>query len=164
MYQINTAVSNQDINIPEVFEPLFVRGKYRYKVYHGGRGGGKTINFGQALLIMAMQKRMRILCVREIQKSIKDSVYKNLIDIINQFSSKDRKNPNLWNEWNKTLTSIRFSNGSEFIFTGLKNNSNQIKSTANVDICWVEEAHSISYESLKVLIPTIRNPNSEIWF
>jgi phage terminase large subunit len=159
--QNNTSVP--EIEIIDKFKPLFFL-KKRYKVYHGGRGGGKTINFGLALLTMAMQKKMRVLCVREIQKSIRDSVHKNLRDMIEERASFDEKNPNIWNGWKITERSIRYANGSEFIFSGLKNNAFQIKSMANIDICWVEEAHAISYSSLKVLKPTIRNKGSEIWF
>lgn len=143
------------IKIPEPFQELFTENKYRYKIYHGGRGGGKTVNFGIALLLMAMQKPMRILCVREIQKSIRDSVHKNLKDIIDDHSLKS---------WVVTQNSIRFVNGSEFIFCGLSGNAQQIKSMANIDICWVEEAQTISFNSINVLIPTIRKENSEIWF
>lgn len=161
MLQNNTNVPK--IDIVDKFQPLFNL-KKRYKVYHGGRGGGKTINFGLALIVMAMQRKMRILCVREIQKSIRDSVHKNLKDIIEERMSLDPRRPNMFNGWDITRESIRYNNGSEFIFSGLKNNAFQIKSMANIDVCWVEEAHAISYSSLKVLKPTIRNPNSEIWF
>jgi phage terminase large subunit len=163
MLQNNTFVSEQDIQIPECFRP-FIELKKRYKLAYGGRGGGKTINFGLILLLMAMKKPMRILCVREIQKSIRDSVHKNLKDLIWKYRSNDLKQQNIWNFWDITERSIRYSNGSEFIFTGLKNNASQIKSMANIDICWVEEAHAISYSSIKVLRPTIRNEGSEIWF
>lgn len=148
------------IKVPEPFKQLFERGKYRFKVYHGGRGGGKTQNFGACLLLMAMQTKMRVLCVREIQKSIKDSVHKNLADLIENFQPSDP----IWTKWEITQNSIRFINGSEFIFCGLSGNAQQIKSMANIDICWVEEAQTVSYTSLNVLIPTIRNEDSEIWF
>jgi len=153
-----------NIELPTAFKELFIENKYRYKIYYGGRGGAKTLSFIGALLLKTMQRKMRILCVREIQKSIKDSVWKNLKDFIEEHKLFDNNKKNVWDDWDITDKSIRYKNGSEFIFCGLKNNSTQIKSMANIDICWVEEGHAISYSSLKVLCPTIRNEGSEIWF
>jgi phage terminase large subunit len=149
------------IKIPEAFKELKEEGKYRYKIYYGGRGGGKTQNFGITLLLKLMQKKLRWLCSREIQKSIKDSVHKNLVDLINEYQVKFG---GIWNYWNITQTSISYPNGSEFIFCGLSGNAQQIKSLANIDGAWIEEAQTISYSSLNILIPTIRNEGSEIWF
>jgi len=144
-----------EITTDENFECLPLRGKYRYKLYYGGRGGGKTQNFAIALITMAMEKPIRILCSREIQKSIKDSVHRTISDVIEKYNITG---------WDLTRDSIRFQNGSEFIFCGLSGNAQQIKSMANIDICWVEEAQTISHTSLNILIPTIRNDSSEIWF
>ncbi len=127
----------------------------RYKVYYGGRGGAKSYNFARILLLMAAEKKLRILCAREIQKSISDSVHRILSDQIHSMG--------LEHLYTITQKEIRSKVGSEFIFKGLKHNVLEIKSTEGVDICWVEEAEKVSDESWDVLIPTIRKPNSEIW-
>lgn len=155
----------QEITIPEIFEDLFIQGKYRYKIYEGGRGGGKSESFSRALLLIACQRQVRILCTREIQKSIQDSVHKTLKDIINNYVDISSKEKHIFEDFETTQTTIRnLRTGSEFIFCGLSGNAQQIKSMANIDICWVEEAQTVSKDSLNVLIPTIRKENSEIWF
>ncbi len=139
--------------IPEIFEPLFKPN--RYKVYYGGRGGGKSWGFALALLVMGGLEKKRVLCTREVQSSIRDSVHKLLSTCID--------NNNLQNFYRITRDSITGKNGTEFIFHGLKHDPLQIKSLEGVDICWVEEAQKISNESWDILIPTIRAKNSEIW-
>ena len=127
----------------------------RYKVLYGGRGSGKSHQVARALIVMATQKPLRILCTRELQKSIKDSVLKLLADIIIEH--------NLEHLFQIQTTTIRCTNGSEFIFAGLRNNPTEIKSMEGVDIVWCEEAANITKESWDLLIPTIRKDNSEIW-
>jgi len=127
----------------------------RYKVLYGGRGSGKSHQVARALIVMATQKQLRILCTRELQKSIKDSVLKLLADIIIDHS--------LEHLFQIQTTTIRCLNGSEFIFAGLRNNPTEIKSMEGVDIVWCEEAANITKESWDLLIPTIRKDNSEIW-
>lgn len=127
----------------------------RYKVLYGGRGSGKSHQVARALIVMATQKPLRILCTRELQKSIKDSVLKLLADIIIEHS--------LEHLFQIQTTTIRCTNGSEFIFAGLRNNPTEIKSMEGVDIVWCEEAANITKESWDLLIPTIRKDNSEIW-
>ena len=140
--------------IPAAFAPLFDR--HRYKVFHGGRGSGKSHTFATALLIMAAQRKMRVLCTRELQMSIADSVHKLLCDKIEDLG--------LSSHYEVTQHTIRgVVAGSEFIFYGLKSNITKIKSLEGVDVVWVEEAQCISEESWRVLIPTIREEGSEIW-
>ena len=142
------------INIPE--KCLFlVTEKSRYKVLVGGRGSAKSVSAGLALLIKGMQSKIRILCTRQIQASIKDSVHKLLSDLINDYG--------LSGFYSVTQDTIKGINGTEFIFKGLKNNISEIKSTQGVNIAWCEESESITQESWDVLIPTIREPESEIW-
>ncbi len=141
------------VQIAEAFQDLFK--PKRYKVYYGGRGGAKSWGFAQAALIIAAQKKTRILCTREFQGSIMDSVHKLLTDTI------ERLGMNGFYDIQKSI--IRGQNGSEIIFEGLKNNVTKIKSMEGVDICWCEEAESITDYSWDVLIPTIRKPGSEIW-
>ena len=129
--------------------------RWRYKVAYGGRGSGKSYALADGCLISAIQKPIRILCARQLQTSIRDSVHKLLCDRIVALGME---------EWFYiTRESIKCKNGSEFIFKGIQNNVMEIKSMEGIDICWVEEAQSVSSESWEVLIPTIRKENSEIW-
>lgn len=139
--------------IPKVFKPLF--NKARYKVFYGGRGGGKSWAVARVLLLKAWEGKQRILCTRELQGSIKDSVHKLLSDQISRMG--------LSYFYEVTRDSIRGKNGSEFLFLGIKHDPQKIKSLEGVDIAWVEEAQKVSDESWKVLIPTIRKDKSEIW-
>ena len=138
---------------PIKLQPLFK--KARYKICFGGRGGAKSWGIARALLIMAARKPLRILCAREFQASIKDSVHKLLCDQIESLG--------LLPFYEITQTSIRGLNGSEFAFIGLKNNPTNIKSFEGVDICWIEEGQTVSRLSWNILIPTIRKAGSEIW-
>ena len=127
----------------------------RYKVLYGGRGGAKSWGVARALLIIGARQTTRILCAREFQTSIKDSVHKLLSDQIFSMGLEDF--------YEITQTAIRGKNGTEFSFAGLKNNVANIKSYEGCDICWVEEAQTTSKLSWNVLIPTIRKEGSEIW-
>lgn len=142
------------IQIPKAFKELFE--PWRYKVYYGGRGGGKSESICRALLLIGAQKKTRILCARELQGSIQDSVHKLLSDII--YSNKA-----LQAFYDVQKAVIIGKNGTEFIFKGLRHNVGEIKSMAGVDICFVEEAEKVSDSSWEVLIPTIRKEHSEIW-
>jgi len=128
----------------------------RYKALHGGRGAGKSRSIATALVLKAAEKTERILCAREVQKSIKDSVKRLLDDEIDRMG--------LRSFFISTESEIRGQNGSLFIFAGLRGNATQIKSLEGVTIAWVEEAQTISQGSLDTLVPTIRAKGSEIWF
>lgn len=127
----------------------------RYKVLYGGRGGAKSWGIARALLIQGATKPLRVLCAREIQKSIGESVHKLLSDQIKALGLSD------FYEVQKTV--IKGANGTEFTFHGLRHNVANIKSAEGADICWVEEAQTVSKSSWATLIPTIRKPGSEIW-
>ncbi|MBA4274077.1 MAG: PBSX family phage terminase large subunit [Alphaproteobacteria bacterium] len=127
----------------------------RYKVLMGGRGSGKSWAVADALLVLGLSSRKRVLCAREFQASIKDSVHKLLSDRIEALS--------LGAFYAITETAIRGLNGTEFIFKGLRHNITEVKSTEGIDICWVEEGQAVSEKSWTVLTPTIRAPGSEIW-
>lgn len=142
------------IQIPKAFEPLFQPA--RYKAYFGGRGSAKSHSFATALVLLGVQKPLRILCGREIQKSIKDSV-KRLIDDKIRLCG-------LEGFYTSTDTEVRGANGTLFIFAGLKTNIESIKSMEGIDIAWIEEASTLSQSSLDILIPTIRKEGSELWF
>lgn len=135
------------------FKPLFQ--PKRYKVFHGGRGGAKSWEIARALILISSSRRVRVLCAREVQNTIRDSVHKLLRDQIESLG--------LLPWFTITENSIRSSIGSEFIFKGLRYDVQGVKSTEGVDICWVEEAQTVSANSWDVLIPTIRKEGSEIW-
>lgn len=129
---------------------------HRYKVFYGGRGSGKSWAIAEALIVMADMCKLRILCCREIQKSIKDSSYQLLKDTALRLG--------IANRFVFLETEIRHKKtGSKFIFTGLLRNEQTIKSKEGIDICWCEEAQTISETSWETLIPTIRKDGSEIW-
>lgn len=142
------------IKFPKKLRFLFQ--PYRYKVAHGGRGSAKSWSFARALLLQGTTKPIRVLCAREVQKSIKQSVHKLLKDQISLLG--------LSNFYEVLDTEIRGVNGTEFSFAGLSTQTvDSIKSFEGVDIVWVEEGHSVSKTSWDVLIPTIRKAGSEIW-
>ncbi|MFT8720014.1 PBSX family phage terminase large subunit [Acetobacter sp.] len=129
---------------------------YRYRVWYGGRGSSKSWTVARVLIALAASRPVRVLCVREFQNSINDSVKRLLADQIEGLGL---------SQWFKVQeTSISSSCGSEFLFKGLARNIQGIKSTEGVDICWVEEGQTVSQSSLDILIPTIRKEGSEIWF
>lgn len=140
--------------IPAIFTGILA--PFRYKVFHGGRGSAKSWTVAAVLVWLASRVSLRVLCAREYQNSIADSVHKLLSDQIYKLG--------LQGQYVITLTSIKCPRtGSEFMFKGLHHNVNEIKSTEGVDVCWVEEAQRVSHESWQTLIPTIRKPGSEIW-
>src|SRR5665213_868582 len=127
----------------------------RYKVAHGGRGSAESWGFASVAVILATQRKLRVLCAREVQSSIRDSIYRLLCDRIEAlgFSA----------YFDIQREGILGPNGSEFTFAGVKTDPNKIKSAEGIDICLVEEAHKVSDESWRILIPTIRESGSEIW-
>jgi len=150
--------------IPSQTEPLadfpkklqFLFEPNRYKVAYGGRGSGKSWSMARALLLQASNKPLRILCAREVQKSIKQSVHTLLNDQIQALG--------LGPLYEVLESEIRSRSGSSFSFTGLATNTvESIKSFEGCDIVWVEEAQTVSKKSWDILIPTIRKPDSEIW-
>lgn len=147
-------MSASSVQLPEVFADLWKPA--RYKAFYGGRGSAKSHSFAQALVIQAAQGPKRVLCAREIQRSIKDSVKRLLDDKIEAAG--------LSGFYTSTETEIRGANGSLFVFAGLRTNADSIKSLEGIDIAWVEEANTVSQASLDTLVPTIRKPGSELWF
>lgn len=134
----------------------FLFDPYRYKVAYGGRGSSKSWSFARALLIQAASKKMRVLCTREVQKSIKDSVHRLLSDQIEALG--------LGGFYTILETEIRGANGSNFVFSGLASQTAEsIKSFEGIDVVWCEEAQNIGKKSWDTLIPTIRKDGSEIW-
>ena len=145
-------MSSRTVRTPKVFKPLYE--PMRYKVFWGGRGGAKSTAYADALIAQGDSEPLRILCAREIQKSIKESVYQLLVD---------RIKAGKYDRYEILSREIRHPNGTRFFFEGLWQNIDSIKSIEGVDRCWVEEANTVSEDSWKKLIPTIRKPGSEIW-
>jgi phage terminase large subunit len=137
---------------PSKLEFLFA--PHRYKVPYGGRGGSKSWAIARALLLQGAGQPLRILCAREIQKSIADSVHHLLESQVSLLEL----------DWFYKVEKAKITgqNGTEFIFSGLRDTAN-LKSYEAVDICWVEEAQNVSKRSWDILIPTIRKEGSEIW-
>lgn len=144
------------VQMPAKMAPFHME-KRRHKIARGGRGGGKSHAIAMMLLLEGMRRPIRVLCTREVQKSIKDSVHKLLGDKINKYG---------WGGFYDVQREvIRGANGTEFMFAGLRDHTvDSIKSYEGVDRCWVEEAHSVTERSAQILIPTIRAPGSELWW
>lgn len=142
-----------EIEIPNVFDELLAR-EARYYVFYGGRGSGKSHTIARYLICMAMERPVKILCTRELQNSIVESVHTLLSDIIRQYG--------LHQYFYIKNATIECCNGSLFIFKGLAHNIDSVKSTEGVDYCWIEEADKVCQNSWDILIPTIRKPSSKI--
>ena len=142
------------LQIPEAFDFLFE--PHRYKVAYGGRGSAKSESFARALLVQGIQEKQLTLCTREFQVSIQDSVHRLLSETI--------FNNGMADQYEVLQSVVRHrSNGSEFIFKGLRHNITEIKGLQGVKRVWAEEGENISDRSWEILIPTIRAPGSEIW-
>jgi phage terminase large subunit len=127
-----------------------------YKIAYGGRGGCKSWGFARALLIKGAQQKLRILCARETQKSLKDSVHQLLEEQIKALG--------LAPFYRVEKAVIYGVNGTEILFSGLKHHVDNLKSMEAINLCWVEEAQGVSKTSWDKLIPTLfRVPNCELW-
>lgn len=132
----------------------------RHRVAYGGRGASKTRSFATKLLLRGLNRVERVLCTREFQKSIRDSVHRVLVDEINRLGLGVLGS----GHYLVTDREIRGVNGTLFIFAGLHRNENGIKSLEGVTIAWVEEAQTVSQTSIDALTPTVRVEGSEIWW
>lgn len=142
-----------EILIPAEFGPLFDAG-WREAAVYGGRNSLKSHTVARYLLLRTLQAKTRVLCAREFQNSISDSAMQLLADLIDQYGLTMYK---------VTRDSIvNTMNGSDFLFKGLRNNVQSVKSTEGIDIAWVEEAQTVSEASIEVLTPTVRKPGSQI--
>ena len=142
--------------VSEKLRPLYVE-QARYYAIYGGRGSGKSWGVADYLLLQGTMQPLRILCAREVQKSLRDSVHRLLTDRTQALG--------LGQFYEVLDNEIRGQNGTLFVFSGLASHTvESIKSFEGIDICWVEEAQSVSLRSLDVLIPTIRKAGSKIIF
>jgi phage terminase large subunit len=148
-------LSTLALDLPEAFAPLLAPA--RYKGAWGGRGSGKSHFFAQLLIARCLRSKTDAVCVREIQKSLKQSVKKLLETKIEALGVSSK--------FSVTETEIRGPHGSLIIFQGMQDHTAEsIKSLEDFDIAWVEEAQSLSEHSLTLLRPTLRKPGSELWF
>ena len=147
------------IKIPKKLIPVF-QNKYRYRCAYGGRGSAKSRTFATMLLLEGMKEPGPILCCRELQNSLKDSVHAEMIALIDELKL------GAFYEYGREFIRSRYNFGNrgytEFVYSGLRN-SQSIKSKSRFRIAWVEEADYVSEKSWKDLDPTIRLPGSEIW-
>jgi len=146
-------VTNLNVEITPKFEPFL--DPHRYKIAYGGRGSSKSWTVATLLVLKAYQHPTRILCAREIQRSIQDSCLMLLADTIERMG--------LSSFFEVQNCQILGKNGSRFIFEGLRSNITKIKSMEGIDVVWCEEADQVSSTSWNTLIPTIRKKDSEIW-
>jgi phage terminase large subunit len=148
-------LSTLRVEVPRKLKPLLY--PKRYKGAYGGRGGAKSHFFAEQIILRCYSRSTRVVCIREVQNSIKDSVKQLLGDKISKFG--------LEAEFEVLETEIRGPNGSVIIFKGMQSyNAANIKSLEAYDIAWVEEAQTLSQASLDMLRPTMRKAGSELWF
>lgn len=141
------------IEIPIEYKRLFDT-DWREAAIYGGRFSLKSHTVARYLLIRGRQAKTRIACFREFQSSIAESSHQLLVDLIKKYNLSDYKITD------KSI--INTVTGTDFIFKGLWNNEQSIKSIEGIDIAWVEEAQTVTEESLDVLTPTIRKDGSQI--
>lgn len=138
-----------------MFSDLF-NTSYRDYAYFGGRAGAKSHSVAGALVLMAAQKPLRIVCAREIQESIKDSVKQLIEDKISDYG--------LESSFECLRDETRARNGGGFLFKGMWRNPEAIKSLEGADIFWGEEANRFSQKSIRLVRPTMRKLGSKmIW-
>jgi phage terminase large subunit len=149
------------IRTPRAFLPLLQPA--RYKAAWGGRGSGKSHFFAESLIERCLMNRTRAVCIREVQKSLGQSVKLLLDDKIKEWGlESDDERPGTFRILNNYIAAPY---GGAIIFNGMQDHTAEsIKSLEGYDIAWVEEAQSLSQRSLDLLRPTIRKNTSEIWF
>ena len=147
------AVKTVEARFPKIYAPLDQSA--RYKMLYGGRGSAKSWTVARKLLLRGAERPTRVLCTRELQKTIKQSVHRLLRSQIHALG--------LEGLYTVTDSEIRTRAGTEFIFMGVRHNVEEIKSTEGIDICWIEEGQNLTEESWNIIDPTIRAEGSEIW-
>lgn len=130
----------------------------RYKALFGGRGSAKSHAMAEFLIANAVANRgFRSLCIREIQKNLKQSAKRLLEDKIQAMG--------LGHLFRILNDCIKTPGNGVILFQGMQDHTAEsIKSLENVQVAWVEEAQTLSMKSLEMLRPTIRAPGSELWF
>jgi phage terminase large subunit len=143
------------VEFPDKLAPMFERRRWRYKSPYGGRGSTKSWTAAAAALVLGIDEPLRIVCGRETQKSIAESVHQLLCDTIVRLNVGDR--------YQVEKARISGYNGTRITFAGVHRNPAAIKSLEGADIFWGEEAQAIRKKSWEIIIPTLRKEHSEIW-
>jgi hypothetical protein len=157
------------LHVPPVFQKLFI--PRRYKVMFGGRGAGKSLNIAAIIVWLLYSRKpidgqpFRVLCGREYQNSLSDSVHFELVGAIQRLGLV----PYFKISGNSIVCR---TTGAQVVYRGLHNNVDQLKSLGGIDLFWGEEAHSLTEDSLIFIDPTIRRDppfgpfgkGSELWF
>jgi phage terminase large subunit len=152
---LNAESSILRIDTARAFRPLL--DPARYLGAHGGRGSGKSYFFAELAIERSIIAKTDIVCVREIQRTLDQSVKKLLEKKIAAMGVEKR--------FNVLRSHIECDTGGRIIFEGMQDHTaDSIKSLEGYDVAWVEEAQSLSQRSLDLLRPTIRRPGSQIWF
>jgi len=146
-------MKEKTIVIPQEYRRLFDE-DWREAAIYGGRYSLKSHTVARFLLIRARERKTRVACFREFQNSIAESSHQLLADLIHKYELND------FEVTDKGI--VNKLNGSDFIFKGLWHNEQSIKSIEGIDIAWVEEAQTVTKQSLEVLTPTVRKPGSKI--
>jgi phage terminase large subunit len=147
--------SVRPVPTPEKFR-AFARPS-RYKAAWGGRGGGKSHFFAEEIALRCAAEPLRVMCIRQVQNSIKESVHQLIADKI--------KTLGLEHAYTIKETEIESNCGAQILFKGMQHfNALNIQSLEGCDIAWVEEAQSLSQKALDTLRPTVRKKGSELWF
>lgn len=149
------------VQFPEKALPLFTPAPY--KVMYGGRGGSKSWDMARAILALGANRKLFVVCGREIQRSIKDSVHKLLSEQVSELG--------LSSLYDVQEQKILGKNGTEIVFVGVRNNITSIKSMEGIDIFWLTEAVHVSNHTWDTLLPTVRRDppfgpfgkGSEVW-
>lgn len=151
---MNAAAEIFEAQFIEKLEPLFE--PHRFKVLRGGRASTKSWSIAQALVIIGASRKLQVLCAREFQSSIRDSVHKLLSNTIERLG--------LNQVYDIQQNAIYGPNGTQFAFVGLSDKTAEnLKSYEDFDVAWVEEARNTTQRSWNILRPTIRKAGSEIW-
>lgn len=144
-----------EVHIPAAFRDLFDP-QYRDYAYYGGRGGAKSHSIAGALVIQAAASPLRVVCAREIQESLRDSVKQLIEDKISDYGLEDH--------FEALRDETRAKNGGRFVYKGMWRNPDALKSLEGADIFWGEEANRFSERSIRLIRPTMRKPGSRmIW-
>jgi len=143
-----------DIDLPRKFLPVLESTK-RIIVLIGGRGSTKSQSVSQFLLSKVQMEGSDLLCGREFQTSIEDSVHKLNLEMIDRLKIRGVLD---------TEKKIDFSNGGKVRYKGFARNSSAVRSAQGFKRGWIEEAQSLSKESIKDLLPTIRGQGSQLFF
>ena len=163
MPELNAKLSSLQIETAAVFAPLLEPA--RYKAAFGGRGSGKSHFFGELAVEDALRfpgdhgEGLALVCVREVQKSLKDSAKKLIEGKIRALGLRESDGFKVWKD------RIELPKGGQIIFQGMQDHTAEsVKSLEGFHRAWVEEAQTLSVTSLELLRPTIRAPGSELWF